>query len=227
LSAARSGADLVTPEWLQRQINHDIQHELSTIILLASLLSSANDVGPDSRRRADQLLGETRWLHQLLRASENSTPVTDPPTGSALTSIRLDLVAAEVVAAVQLSTSTRICLDACQASAEVDRLAFWRVLRNLVGNAVRAAGSRGVVEVRIYSAGGWAVVQVDDNGPGFGAVPPGMASLGLGIAQDLVAACGGELEIRRRALGGCSVLVRLPSAAPKSTDNQGDVSCES
>src|SRR3954468_14644006 len=39
-------------------IRHDIRHELATIMLLASLLESAGDIGAESRRRARQLLGE-------------------------------------------------------------------------------------------------------------------------------------------------------------------------
>jgi signal transduction histidine kinase len=60
---------------------------------------------------------------------------------------------------------------------------------------------------------GWTVVQVDDDGPGFGAGAPGVSSLGLGIAQDLADAAGGDLEICRGALGGCCVRLRLPAAA--------------
>jgi signal transduction histidine kinase len=55
------------------------------------------------------------------------------------------------------------------------------------------------------------VVQVDDDGPGFGAGSPGTAALGLGIVQDLVSATGGELDIHPGAMGGCCVHLRLPS----------------
>ncbi|HEU4421104.1 MAG TPA: hypothetical protein VFR67_01030, partial [Pilimelia sp.] len=42
---------------LRRQISHDIYHELSTIMLLASLLGSAPELDPGSRERARQILG--------------------------------------------------------------------------------------------------------------------------------------------------------------------------
>src|SRR5829696_8393350 len=61
-------------DFLDRQkIRHDIHHELATIMLLASVLRSADDVGQASRSRADHLLGEARWLELLLTAYEDRT----------------------------------------------------------------------------------------------------------------------------------------------------------
>jgi signal transduction histidine kinase len=202
------------PANVRRQISHDIRHELSTIMLLASMLSSAADIGPESRDRARHILGETRWLDRLHRAYDESLSADEEPGLPVPAPIRLDAFAAEVVETTRLSTFTRINFFAKEAWAHVDQLAFWRALRNLVGNAVRAAGSDGAVEVSVYHLAGWAVAQVDDDGPGFGAIPAGTASLGMGIVQDLAAAWGGELEIRRGVLGGCCVRLRLPAALP-------------
>lgn len=208
--AARSAE----PAQLRRQIEHDIRHQLGTVKLLASLLTLADDVGAESRERARQIVGETRWLHQLMMALDDCLSDREPPSRPVGEPIRLDVFAAEVVAAVQASTFTRILLDVQEAWAHVDRLGFWRALRNIVGNAVRAAGPEGEVQVRVISVDGWAVTQVDDDGPGFGGGPTGIASLGLGIVQDLAAARGGELEIQRGAMGGCCLRLRLPSVVP-------------
>ena len=80
------------PTQLRHQIEHDIRHQLSTVMLLAALLNSGDDVGPESRAWADQILGETRWLHQLMSALDdclaeretaappmNTEPVHPPP----------------------------------------------------------------------------------------------------------------------------------------------------
>src|SRR3954469_10299777 len=155
--AAGSVSHDATPQApLRRQISHDIHHELSTIMLLASLLAAGADVGPDSRERARHLLGETRWLHQLHLAYEDSVAGAGEVVRSSAEPVRIDLLAAEVVTAMQLSTLTRIGLAAQEAWAHVDRLEFWRGLRNLVGNAVRAAGADGRVEVRVTTGAGWA-----------------------------------------------------------------------
>ena len=196
-------------ECRRRQLGHDIRHELGTVIMLASLLVSSDDVGPDGRRRASQLLEEARWLVALENAYQNSA-ADDDAAGSALEPIRLDLCARQTVAVLGLSTTTEIELSTSEVWAVVDKLAFWRALRNIVGNAIRAAGPAGRVLLCVERSGDWAVAQVDDDGPGFGAACSGIASMGLDIVYESVASCGGQLEIRRGALGGCCVRLRLP-----------------
>jgi signal transduction histidine kinase len=191
-----------------RQLRHDIDHELATISLLASLLTTAEDVGPVSRRRAAQLLDESRWLRDLIAAADD-TP-RHSPAGTAALPVRLDLVAVGVVHAATLSTA-RVHLDAEETWAPVEALAFRRVLTNLVGNAVRAAGRYGEVRVTVREMAGTAVVRVEDDGPGFGVGPTGLASLGLGIVLDLVDAMGGELDLGSDSGGGCRIEVRLPA----------------
>jgi len=183
-------------------------------MMLASLLSIAPDVGAESRERARQILGEIRWLEELQRAYEALTVTPDAPAlCGPPTAMRLDSLAADIVSAMQLSTLTRITFTATETWARTDRLAYWRALRNIIDNALRAAGGAGHVEVRVGVFDGWAVAQVDDDGPGLGQVPPGLSSLGLGIVQDLASARGGQLEIRRGALGGCCVRLLLPAHA--------------
>jgi signal transduction histidine kinase len=198
---------------VSKQISHDMNHELGTIMMLASVLAATPELDETSRDRARQILGETRWLQQLHRAYEDNLVSVYRPDRRAVEAVRLDHLVREVVAAIQLSTLVRIGVAGEEAWAYVDRLAFWRALRNLVGNAVRAAGAQGRVEVRITVEWGWAVLEVEDDGPGFGSVPAGDASLGLDIVMNLAATWGGQLEIRRGVLGGCCVRLRLPAAA--------------
>ncbi len=194
---------------LRQQISHDVKHELSTIMLLASVLIDGDDIGEVSRSRARQILGETRWLHQLLQAYDNLA-ISDIAVPNPSEPIRLDVLAGDVVSSIQLSSFTRVSLHAEPTCAHIDKLAFWRVLRNVVANAVCAAGPEGAVEVRIQNDRGWAVVEVDDDGPGFDSAQLSASSLGLGIVQELMSAWGGELEIRRGNLGGCRIRLRLP-----------------
>lgn len=196
----------------KEELSHDIRHELATIMVLASLLESAPDVGPESRQRAHQLFAETCWLDQLQRASDEAFSESDGQLGPTVEPIRLDLFAAEVVRTTRLSTSTTVGFVAEEAWAHASPLAFWRALRNVVDNAVRAAGSTGRIEVTIKHETEWVVAQVDDDGPGFGALPAGSGSLGLGILQKLVTGWGGYLEIGRGALGGCRVRLRARRA---------------
>ena len=73
--------------------------------------------------------------------------------------------------------------------------ALWRAVANVVDNAVRAAGPAGEVEISVLDKSPTVVIDVVDDGPGFGKGPAGTASLGLGITTALAAQCGGRVEV--------------------------------
>jgi signal transduction histidine kinase len=197
------------PVLRRRRIRHDIRHELGTIIMLASAVSVADDVGPASRKRVDALLGETRWLDHLLRRldEDDDGPAADPPRPER---VRVDELVGEIVAGVRLASIRRVGYSPGPAWAHIEPLALWRAVRNILDNACRIAAER--VDVSVESEDGWSVVRVDDDGPGFGGGAGGLASLGLGIVHDLVSGYGGRLEVCRGELGGARVRILLPSA---------------
>jgi signal transduction histidine kinase len=201
----------------RRRLRHDIRHELGTIIMLASAVAVAGDIGAESRRRVEQLLGETRWLdHLLRRLDEDSDEYGDHRPPPAPERIQVDLLAGEIVAGLRLATPHQIGFHATAAWAHMDALALWRALRNVLDNACRVA--HGHVDLRISVDQGWIVIQVDDDGPGFGAGSAGLGSLGLGIVHELISRYGGSLEIRHGELGGARVRILLPAAPPPAAE---------
>jgi signal transduction histidine kinase len=208
------------PALWRRRLRHDIRHELGTIIMLASAVAASGDVGAKSRERIEQLLGETRWLdHLLRRLDEDDDDLRPRPSPEP---IRVDELAGEIVAGLRLATRHRLGFTATPAWARIDSLALWRALRNVLDNACRVAG--GHVDVSVSQDRGWVVIQVDDDGPGFGAASSGLGSLGLGIVHDLVAGHGGSLETQHREAGGARVRILLP-AAPQAASVPG-MPCE-
>ncbi|TBH20591.1 sensor histidine kinase [Thermus thermamylovorans] len=108
--------------------------------------------------------------------------------------------------------------EALEVLGDPDRLL--QMLRNLIANGVRAAGQEGV-EVRLLRQGDWALLEVEDRGPGipedllprlfqrFARGPGGGTGLGLAIARAIAQAHGGEIAVESRP--GCTVFrVRLP-----------------
>jgi signal transduction histidine kinase len=109
-----------------------------------------------------------------------------------------------------------------------DADALWRALRNLVDNAIAAAGASGRVWVAIERDGANVLATVEDDGPGVPAAErerifegfvrlepvrgPG-AGLGLAIARRIAREHGGELTYSGRN-GGARFVLRLPAAAP-------------
>ena len=105
-----------------------------------------------------------------------------------------------------------------------------RALRNLLENAVRHGSRTGrgsEVSAELGTAGGWAVLHVDDRGPG---VPPGQrerifepfyrlpgasereggVGLGLALVRSIALRHGGEATCDNRAGGGARFTLRLP-----------------
>lgn len=195
----------------ERQLRHDIRHELATISLLASLIATSDDIGDASRARATQLVRELRWLGKLLQAYEDLQ--ADPTTPLSPTErLRVDDVVQEVIAGLRLTHSTAVTIEASEVWTTANRLDVWRVLRNVIENAFRAAGPSGHVRVRVGTAGEAVMVQVDEDGPGFGAAPAGLASLGLTIVRDLLDLHCGRLVMATSDMGGGSVHVLMPAA---------------
>jgi signal transduction histidine kinase len=209
VGAAEFEIDAGDPAIWRRRLWHDIRHELGTIIMLASAVAVSDDVGPKSKERIDQLLGETRWLDHLLRQLGEDGEPRQPLCAER---IRVDALVAEVVAGVRLATPHHVAFIAEAAWAYMDALSLWRAVRNILDNACRAAAHR--VDVRVRSERGWISIHVDDDGPGFDSGTAGLASLGLGIVHDLVSGYGGSLEIHHRETSGAAVRIVLPATLP-------------
>jgi len=105
-----------------------------------------------------------------------------------------------------------------------------QVFRNLIANAVSFAPTDSEIRVNARREGAWAVVTIDDEGPG---IPPGKeeaifdrfyserpagekfgthSGLGLSISRQIVEAHGGSLSAENRPRGGARFTVRLPGA---------------
>ncbi|MBW6400431.1 HAMP domain-containing protein [Roseomonas sp. HJA6] len=103
--------------------------------------------------------------------------------------------------------------------------ALRRCLGNLLDNARKHARriAVGLSSVPRGETGSWAVVTVDDDGPGipeeqreeafrpFATFSAGGTGLGLAIARDIARAHGGDIELEDSPLGGLRARVRLPA----------------
>ena len=105
----------------------------------------------------------------------------------------------------------------------------WRVVANLIDNAVRAAGPLGNVEIAAnvfdsggcyVQSGGAATIDVIDDGPGFQRGPSGSANLGLTVVNRLLDACGGRLHIDEVHPHGTRMRVILPVDRTAAADRE-------
>jgi signal transduction histidine kinase len=142
----------------------------------------------------------------------------------ALADVGLRSLAGQVTQLARIAHETAVILEpGPEVTVEASPALLWRVLTNVVDNAARAAGPDGRVGVTVSAGDDQAVLDVIDDGPGFGQGPPGAASLGLGVVTTLLESCGGALEISAPESGGAHVRIAVPvrpvpaPAAPAGT----------
>jgi K+-sensing histidine kinase KdpD len=203
----------------RRQVAHDIRHELSTIMLLASVLTGSSDVGPESRHRLQLLRDETAWLHELITVFEPDADRADRSGGhdAEIPVIRLDQLVDATAQPARIVTDTELVVDSMEISVRAHPLSLWRVLRNLLGNALAAAGPDGQVTIRLARADGFAVLEVEDDGPGIS----GLTAMrlkdpykyGLKIVAQLLDDYDGSIEFVEGRNGGCLARLRIPAVA--------------
>lgn len=125
--------------------------------------------------------------------------------------VELRSLAGQVTQLARIAHETAVILEpGPEVTVEASPALLWRVLTNVVDNAARAAGPSGRVGVTVAGEADQALVDVIDDGPGFGQGPPGAASLGLGVVTTLLESCGGALEIRAPESGGAHVRIIVP-----------------
>jgi signal transduction histidine kinase len=84
----------------------------------------------------------------------------------------------------------------------------------LVENAITHTGNVASIVLRTYREDGWAVLEVEDDGPGVSArpaPPDAKHGLGLTIVRGVVDAHGGQLLFGEGNSGGLRVTIRLPA----------------
>lgn len=191
-----------------RGLLHDIGHEVSALASLVEVIRGDVTLPEGSKYRLELLSMEMERLLDLVNhglralvASEEVVPVNVQQMLKQLA----DLAGVSHGANVTVMPGPDVVID-------VNSVVLWRVLSNVVDNAARAAGRGGRVTLGVWQDSG-TIIEVADDGPGFGAGPPGTASLGLEILTSLLGACGGSLEVSPRPSRGTVVRVEMPQHA--------------
>jgi len=187
-----------------RGLLHDLGHQMMTLSLLAETVRSDSTLSDSSRQRMELVMQEMFRIVDIIADCSLAAPPA-PGGGTALMDIRQ--LAEEIAQLAEGAyQATVIVRPGGPAVLRVRPTLLWRVLANLVDNAVRAAGPDGQVEVSIEQ-GRDTVIEVTDNGPGFGSGPHGTSGLGMTVVRQLLEAEGGRLEVGAAPGGGTRVRV--------------------
>jgi signal transduction histidine kinase len=197
-------------ETVSAALAHDIGHELATLSCLVSAVRAdpaLSTLHADSHRRLGLIEREVERLQELVGLRSGTPDDTDD------TDVSLRGLVAEVADPLALRGPATVLTDPSpDVRLPVDGRLLWRLLANLAQNAVRAAGPGGTVRFRIH-AGPPPVVEIHDDGPGFGAGPSGHAGLGLPTAHHLAARCGAVVTFGPAAGGGTVATIHFRAPA--------------
>jgi signal transduction histidine kinase len=198
----RAPAPAAESELAVRGLLHDLGHQLLTLSLLADSVRDDNALTADSRQRLELVMQEMLRIADIIA---DSMPTEPGPEESSRTDVRV--LANEVAQLADLAYDTTVTVaPGNSAVVQISASLLWRVLANLVDNAVRAAGPGGHVDIRIEHERG-TVLEVTDDGPGFDAGPPGAAGIGLSVVHQLLATTDGHLDVSEAPTGGACVRV--------------------
>ncbi len=182
---------------------------------------------PESKARRDEFLDHLdRRLTQLDRLSDGlirylrASDFDDPPAPVDLGGLIRDLQAE-----LDLGKASRIDVSPPSLEMTLSAEPVRAVLKELIDNAIRHAGSDPVVvAVRVESEGDRYVFSVSDDGPGiapelipnlfqpFTRGTTGGAGMGLAIARRIVEGHGGELTVDASRPAGCGLRFSWPAA---------------
>ena len=202
-----------------RGLLHDLGHQMMTLSLLAEAVRDDSALSADSRQRMDLVMQEMFRIVDVIADCRTAGAAAGAPGDAATIDIRQ--LADEVAQLAGLAYETRVTVRPGRAAVlRVRTTLLWRVLANLVDNAVRAAGPAGRVDISIEQERD-TIVEVLDDGPGFGSGPGGTAGIGLTVVRQLLEADGARLELSTAPGGGTRARVifsleREYRAAPMS-----------
>jgi len=211
-------------------IRHDLRHQLAT---LQNLFSGAVS---DPSALVDTARSEVGYAMELLDALPSGSPAipvprsgsrTPQPTGSESPDVSDVAGVLRTAARASVAGGRTVLVDARPPlHVAMSRTGLVRVVRNLLGNAVSAAGPSGTVLLRATQVDPCSVRQsrgdairshvrldVHDDGPGPGKTGfHRSGGVGLDVVRSLILPAGGWLVLGRSPYGGACASVTLPSA---------------
>jgi two-component system phosphate regulon sensor histidine kinase PhoR len=219
----------------RRRFVQDLSHELrSPLAVLRTTVEAVEDEVPP--RLVEILVRQVERLDRLTRELYELATLEAGQVELQLESVILGAVVAEVLndfspEAERVGVTLR---QHCEPDllCHADRRGLYRVLSNLVDNAIKYNRDGGWVEVRGRARGSEIVLEVEDSGAGIPAGElhavlqrfyrldrartPGRGGLGLGLAivKHMVQHLGGRLQLDSREGVGTTVTVAFPKVDP-------------
>jgi signal transduction histidine kinase len=210
-------------------VSHDFRTPLAVILTALQTLEDNPNLSSEERRGF--LEGAIRQCRRMMTMSEELLRLarlgSRPPARARVALERLaeDTVASLRPRASDAGVRLETAKGRLEVEVEVEAALIERALVNLVDNALRHAPRGSAVTVRVEPQGDWAIIQVDDRGPGVAAAdrerifepfhrggPSSGSGLGLAIVREVARAHGGRAVVVDAPEGGARFVMTLPLA---------------
>lgn len=201
------------------ELLHDLRQGLSTILVVVAAAEPHEGTPAPVRARLTEVANLARHLNVVCNQAARRREREPSELARALT--RFDEFATEVVEPLRAGYRGTLEVAAEPVRVVVDRVGVRRAITNLLDNACRAAGPGGHVRLAARRHSSALVIDVDDDGPGFGNAPPGQCGMGLTIAGRVAGMHEGKLTISHLEPAGSRVSLRLPVLAPDDARPSG------
>ena len=182
---------------------HDLRSHIAAAVMLASDREGDDALPETVRQRLTLLREQLTLVSSLVTAQLNDHA---PPRG------RTDLAELVRQSARTVSVAHGVPIEVRtkgRPGVHAEPSALQRAVVNVMTNAARASID-GPVIVRVRHERGTALVEVDDDGPGFGQIDSGLG-LGLRQARHAVQSLRGHLDVGRSSRGGVVVRMVVPA----------------
>lgn len=197
-----------------RETCHDMKQPLACVFALVGAALAEPGLPRSAADRLEQIVEQTRCLRDMIEQLLHG----DAHPEDRVCLLDLAFLAEEIAAAERLVFEGEIVFS--RPSEPVltwgDPADIRRIIVNLLGNATRAAGSLGKVEIDVRNEQQTAQLTIDDSGPGFGRIPEGHG-LGLQSVARSIGRYEGSVEYGCGSLGGVRVRLCLPIGLPVAT----------
>jgi signal transduction histidine kinase len=203
-----------------QQAAHDLRQPVAAVLAVVSAALADPQLPDRVRHRLEQIEAQAQWISKIIQDM-----LASPAAAAGAEPVDIARLVRDAVNSAQLTYAPLIVLrqpDRAPRYVMARETRLRRALANVLANATHAAGPHGQVQLTERVNGDTEVIEITDDGPGFGSTPAdGGMGIGLGITQEMLAECGGRLEVSRAASGRTLVRLLVPVAAVGGQTGEG------